>query len=363
MSFEDRDGNLWFGTWGDGVVRYDGRDFTMLGTEDGLAHNAVLSIVEDRRGHLWFGTDGGLVSRFDGQVFQTLTREDGLTGQAVRGMYADDNGDIWMMTLAGIVRYREPDPYPPDVFVDALVADRRYEDPADVAISSEVTLTAFEFHGISLKTRPGAMVFRYRLNGYDEDWRTTREQRIEYQDLPLGDYTFEVEAVDRDLVYSETPALVALTVHIPYGRMGLWSGLGVAILLIGWQTARVVRRDRRLREGNQALSDANKELFQVNVDLESVNVDLQREQVLERLRGQAQGMQSSEDHRAGCGGCVWGTDRAWTPTDVNGICHQLGNGGRALDHGRRRSCSGALYHSSRVGRSRRRGPQGGSTSR
>ena len=295
MSFEDRDGNLWFGTWGDGVVRYDGRDFTMLGTEDGLAHNAVLSIVEDRRGHLWFGTDGGLVSRFDGQVFQTLTREDGLTGQAVRGMYADDNGDIWMMTLAGIVRYREPDPYPPDVFVDALVADRRYEDPADVAISSEVTLTAFEFHGISLKTRPGAMVFRYRLNGYDEDWRTTREQRIEYQDLPLGDYTFEVEAVDRDLVYSETPALVALTVHIPYGRMGLWSGLGVAILLIGWQTARVVRRDRRLREGNQALSDANKELFQVNVDLESVNVDLQREQVLERLRGQAQGMQSSED--------------------------------------------------------------------
>ncbi len=32
----------------------------------------------------------------------------------------------------------------------------------------------------------------------------------------------------------------------------------------------------------------NKELFQVNVDL-------QREQVLERLRGQAQGMQSSED--------------------------------------------------------------------
>ncbi len=157
-SLEDRDGNLWFGTWGDGVACYDGRDFTMYTTEDGLAHNDVLAIIQDRHGHLWFGTDGGLVSRYDGQVFQTLTREDGLTGQAVRGMFADKNGDIWMMTLNGIVRYREPEPYPPGVFVDAVVADRRYDDPSNIAISSEVTLTSFEFHGMSLKTRPGAMV-------------------------------------------------------------------------------------------------------------------------------------------------------------------------------------------------------------
>ena len=287
-SLEDRDGNLWFGTWGDGVARYDGRDFTMFDTESGLAHNVVLSIIQDRRGHLWFGTDGGLVSRYDGQVFQTLTREDGLTGQSVRGMYADNNGDIWMMTLNGIVRYREPEPYPPGVFVDAVVADRRYEDPSDIAISSDVTLTAFEFHGLSLKTRPGAIVFRYRLTGYHDDWRNTYQQRVEYQDLPSSDYTFEVVAVDRDLVYSDAPAVVALTVHLPYERYGLWSGLGIAIVLIAWQSARVIRRDRRLQQSNAALSAANNELFQVNVDL-------QREQVLERLRGQAQGMQSSED--------------------------------------------------------------------
>ncbi len=120
------------------------------------------------------------------------------------------------------------------------------------------------------------------------DWRNTREQRVEYQDLPRGDYTFEVEAVDRDLVYSESPAVVALTVHLPRERVALWLGLCVTIVLVGWQTARVVRRDRRLRQSNEALSAANNELFQVNVDL-------QREQVLERLRGQAQGMQSSED--------------------------------------------------------------------
>jgi signal transduction histidine kinase len=67
---------------------------------------------------------------------------------------------------------------------------------------------------------------------------------------------FEVIAVDRDLVYSEAPATVALTVHLPYERVGWLSALSVAILLIGWQTARVIRRDRRLTESNRDLETA-----------------------------------------------------------------------------------------------------------
>ena len=47
-------------------------------------------------------------------------------------------------------------------------------------------------------------------------------------------------------------------------------------------------RNRELEATNRAMSEANKKLFQANLDL-------QREQVLERLRGQAQGMQSSGD--------------------------------------------------------------------
>ena len=67
------------------------------------------------------------------------------------------------------------------------------------------------------------MVYRYRLKGYEEGWRSTRERRVAYQDLPRGTYTFEIEAVDRDLVYSEMPATVALTIHLPYGWIGLLS--------------------------------------------------------------------------------------------------------------------------------------------
>ena len=287
INIVDRSGKYWMAHGWAGATRYDGRAFEVFTQEDGLSGDDVRSVFQDQQGHIWFGIGGGGATRYDGQVFQTLTKRDGLASNHVRDVFQDRRGNFWFATNSGLTRLRPPKQSPPPVFVEAVVADRRYEAASEVAVSATVALIGFEFRGVSLKTRPGAMVYRYRLNGY-HDWRTTREQRVEYQDLPRGDYTFEVEAVDRDLVYSESPAVVALTVHVPYERMGLWSGLVIAVVLVGWQTTRVVRRDRRLRGGNQALSDANKELFQVNVDL-------QREQVLERLRGQAQGMQSSED--------------------------------------------------------------------
>ena len=86
-----------------------------------------------------------------------------------------------------------------------------------------------------------------------------------------------------------TPAVHAFIVEAPWWRNPVVAGPGLLIIAIAlFQSARVVQGKRKLQESVDALSSANNELFQVNVDL-------QREQVLERLRGQAQGMQSSED--------------------------------------------------------------------
>lgn len=63
------------------------------------------------------------------------------------------------------------------VFIDAVLADRRYEGVSDIAIASTVELTTFEFRGISFKTRPEAMIYRYRLRGHDASWRNTRKHR------------------------------------------------------------------------------------------------------------------------------------------------------------------------------------------
>ncbi len=258
--FQDREGALWFGTKG-GVSRYDGESIVSFTTEDGLAHNDVGSICQDREGALWFGTRGGGISRYNGKTFTTITSRDGLAHNDVLAIQPDQEGLVWCGTNGGgVTRYRPPTPVPPPVSIDAVLADRRHERVSEIAIPSTVALTTFEFHGTSFKTRPEAMVYRYRLKGYQEDWKTTRERRMEYHSLPRGTYTFQVQAVDRDLVYSEAPATATLTVHLPYERIGWMSALGISILLIGWQSVRVILRDRRLQVANAELSAANEEI-------------------------------------------------------------------------------------------------------
>jgi len=207
---QDRRGDMWFATEGDGVYRYDGKNVVQYTTEDGLVQNNVWSILEDHRGHIWFGTNGGGASRFDGQVFQTLSRRDGLAGNRIHQILEDENGDLWFATDNGLTRFRQPKPLPPSVYIRSVVADRRYEEGDALEVTDSVGLVAFEFGSVSLKTRPGAMVYRHRLRGYEEEWRNGHERRVEYQNLPAGEYTFEVVAVDRDLVYSEAPATVEL---------------------------------------------------------------------------------------------------------------------------------------------------------
>ena len=208
---QDRAGDFWFGTE-EGVSRYDGEKFTSYTTDDGLALDGVWSVLEDRRGHLWFGTNGGGTSRFDGQVFQTLSRRDGLAGNRIHQILEDENGDLWFGTDNGLTRFRQAEPLPPPVYIRSVIADRRYEEVNAVEVADSVGLVAFEFGGVSLKTRPGAMVYRHRLRGYEEEWKNGHERRVEYQNLPAGEYSFEVVAVDRDLVYSEEPAVVELRV-------------------------------------------------------------------------------------------------------------------------------------------------------
>ena len=104
--YTDSKGNLWFGTLGGGVSRYDGKSFTNFTTAHGLANNIVYSIVEDKTGNFWFGTSGGGVSRYDGKSFTSITTAQGLANNTVWSIIQDKKGDLWFGTLGGgVSRY------------------------------------------------------------------------------------------------------------------------------------------------------------------------------------------------------------------------------------------------------------------
>jgi ligand-binding sensor domain-containing protein/signal transduction histidine kinase len=98
---EDKSGNLWFGTWGGGVSKYDGKSFTHFTDKEGLSNNSVWSMLEDKSGNLWFGTQGGGVSKYDGKSFTHFTDKEGLSNNDVRSMLEDKSGNLWFGTGGG----------------------------------------------------------------------------------------------------------------------------------------------------------------------------------------------------------------------------------------------------------------------
>ena len=115
-SLKDTQGNLWFGTTGEGVYRYDGILFTQFIIKDGLSNNSVWSILEDHSGNIWFGTSDGLF-KFDGKEIVRVSLEktnsnNTLTSNSdsritIGAMMQSKDGRLWFGTNKGVYIYKE----------------------------------------------------------------------------------------------------------------------------------------------------------------------------------------------------------------------------------------------------------------
>jgi ligand-binding sensor domain-containing protein len=102
---QDKAGNLWFSTGGEGVYLYDGKTFTNFTTRDGLIDNDVSTIIENRSGYILFGTNSGLC-KYDGKSFSRYDDNDALNKVPVSCLLEDKDGNLWLGTISrGVYRY------------------------------------------------------------------------------------------------------------------------------------------------------------------------------------------------------------------------------------------------------------------
>ena len=207
---EDDDGKLWIGTR-NGLCYFDGRHFIAYGKEIGFTSSLHQWSAKDRSGQLWFGTTSGGLYRYNGKHFQQLTTDDGLPSNSITGLVPQPDGSMIIGTYRGIVHYRPTAKIPPGIEIGEVVTEQIYQCPKALEITETAAkLLTISYRGLSLATPK--MRYSYLLEGYDNQWWDTWETYVRYENLSVGEYTFKVIAINRDLVESESPAILKLTI-------------------------------------------------------------------------------------------------------------------------------------------------------
>ncbi|MGH9829336.1 MAG: ligand-binding sensor domain-containing protein, partial [Blastocatellia bacterium] len=226
--YEDHDGVLWIGTYCGGLNRLRDGKFTSYTTKAGLSDNTVSRIIEDDRGNLWMNGNNGIsrVSKQELNDYADGTRKsvsairygvaDGMpsregTGGGQPAGWRTRDGKMWFPTIAGVVAINPdaPSESPPPVFIERVIVNGN---PVDLSGTPDIPPGAsqIEFHYTAPSFQnPSRVRFKYRLDGYDNDWVEAGSRRTAYYtNLPPGRYRFVVTASNSEGVWNDWGAEV-----------------------------------------------------------------------------------------------------------------------------------------------------------
>jgi ligand-binding sensor domain-containing protein len=263
----DNKGNIWLGTYEDGICRYvpSTGTYTWFTNTDGLCNNEVGIMLRDKNGHIWIGTKNG-VSCLDPEkeTFTNYTEDEGLPGGLVGGLSII--GDTLFLGLRDVfctTRMHMLDKnssVPPVVINSFKVFDMEHvlfgrdAEEQGVQLSYMQNHFSFEFAALNY-TAPGKNKYAYMLEGYDKDWIYSGNRHFaSYTYVPAGRYTFRVKASNNDGVWNETGVSVPLEIIPPFWETW-WFRLFLALLIPSLIIFFVNRRIRfiKMREKEKSL--------------------------------------------------------------------------------------------------------------
>ncbi|MCB0519400.1 MAG: histidine kinase [Lewinellaceae bacterium] len=106
--FEDEFGNIWIGTFGQGVYVYQPATGATrhISLQDGLVNGSIMSLAGQKKGQLWMATLAGATEiSYSGDVLKNgalnirhLGRQDGLGSSFLYKVFIDSKGRVWFGT-------------------------------------------------------------------------------------------------------------------------------------------------------------------------------------------------------------------------------------------------------------------------
>jgi len=275
--FDDHRGSLWLGGRITGLTRFDiqtGR-VTRYTKESGLFDDYPTRTLADDDGNLWISTGSGifmaprkdlddfangLVSRVRSTIYGTA---DGMrTIEATNpcnqpsGARTHD-GKLWFATQKGLVvvdpLHLKHNSLIPGVLIEGISADGQSFAPGPgLEIAPGIDNIELRYTSLSFLI-PSRVQFKYKLEGYDDDWIEAGTRRVAYYtNLPPGKYNFRVIASNDDGVWNQTGASMGFFLKPRFYQTSWFYVLCIAAsLLAAYGGQRFYTR--RLRKRNEEL--------------------------------------------------------------------------------------------------------------
>ncbi|MBK6425945.1 MAG: response regulator [Blastocatellia bacterium] len=273
--YQDGAGTLWIGTAG-GLSRFENGRRTSYSVENGLFDNEVFQILEDDRANLWMRCAKGIFRVSKQQlddvasgIVPSLTcvsygRADGMRSEVCTHFFQPAgwkaaNGNLWFPTTQGAVMVDTnragAGSVPPTVILEDVIVDNETLDLTEVAdLAPGKERFEFRFTGLSFFA-PESIRFRFRLEGFDEDWVDAGTRRVAYfTNLPPGEYNFRVMASTGNGDWTETDASYRFVYRSSPWKTR-WAFALYAALGLGLLYAAVRLRLRAFERRNQALEE------------------------------------------------------------------------------------------------------------
>ncbi len=105
--FQDREGNIWFGTNGTGVFRYSDQPFLIYDQFSAARNMGVMPMLENQN-RIYMGTTGSGLFMYDGKnIVHVKGLSDDPAGQYITGLFRGKENEIFILTGSGLfARYQ-----------------------------------------------------------------------------------------------------------------------------------------------------------------------------------------------------------------------------------------------------------------
>lgn len=227
---KDENNILWIGTYGAGVVGFkNGKVIITYSEKDGLSSN-ICRCLFAYENNLWVGTDKGLNKiSLDEKLnaIKTYTNTDGLPSNIINTVLQDSQ-TVFIGTANGITYFNCVNPIAQSKCILHIIAVTSGDDTltaTDILLPPQKNDIRFDYVAISYASS-GDIKYYYRINELKNEWMETDNTSIAFPSLNAGNYTFEIKAVNKYGVSSET-------IKIPFKiEKQLWEKLWIQMLFV-----------------------------------------------------------------------------------------------------------------------------------